>query len=159
MLVKIDWAFHALTCFSPFYGIFSRSCVIGAMRLFSVSVTALTIWYWGTAQLSCWLSGSLVKLFFGTTWADFECRYAYLSADRQVVTFKFLPRLTLWKTPSTYLPTFLRFRAWFSEKFTVCSWRFSLLHSFNTVFLLMMTAISEGRFSQKWDWLFRDGVV
>jgi len=35
--VKIDRAFHALTCVSPFHGCFSRSCVIGAMRLFSVS--------------------------------------------------------------------------------------------------------------------------
>ena len=25
--------------------------------------TALTIWYWGTAQLWCWVGGSLVKLF------------------------------------------------------------------------------------------------
>ena len=36
------------------------------------------------------------------------------------------------KTPFTLLPEFLRFWAWFSEKFTVCSWWFSLVHIFNS---------------------------
>ena len=77
---------------------------------------------------------------FGSPWADFECRYAYRYIQISA------PLDHPWKYPSTLLPTFFRKCSWFSEKFTVCSWRFSLLHSFNTGFLLMMMAILEGGF-------------
>ena len=40
--------------------------------------------------------------------------------------------------PSTIQPRFLRKWHWFSEKFTVCSWRFSLVSKFNTGFLYRM---------------------
>ena len=137
--MKIDRAFHALTCISPFYGYFSRSCVIGAMRLFSVphGSESILLGYGAVMMLGGRQSG---ETFRSALWADFECRYAYRYIQISV------PSDRLWKTPSTYLPTFWRFRAWFSEKFTVCSWWFSLLHSFNTGFLLMMTVISEGGF-------------
>ena len=77
---------------------------------------------------------------FGSPWADFECRYAYRYIQISA------PLDHPWKYPSTLLPTFFRKCSWFSEKFTVCSWRFSLLHSFNTGFLLMMTVNLEGGF-------------
>ena len=78
--------------------------------------------------------------FLGSPWADFECRYAY-----RYIQISALPDRP-WKYPSTLLPTFLRKCSWFSEKFTICSWQFSFLHSFNTGFLCMMTVISEGGF-------------
>ena len=140
MLVKIDRAFHALTCISPFYGYFSRSCVIGAMRLFSVSAR---LWEYFTGLRRSYYAGWAAvwwNLPFGSPWADFECRYAY-----RYIQISALPDRP-WKYPSTLLPTFLRKCSWFSEKFTVCSWRFSLLHSFNMGFLLMMTVGLEGRF-------------
>ena len=77
MLVKIDRAFHALTCFSPFYGDFSRSCVFGAMRL---SLCSAQLWeYFTGARRSNDAGWAAVwwNLPFGSPWADFECRYAY----------------------------------------------------------------------------------
>ena len=138
--MKIDRAFHALTCFSPLHGDFSRSCVFGAMRLFSVSAR---LWEYFTGVRRSYDAGWAAvwwNLPFGSPWADFECRYAY--RDIQISALPDRP----WKTPLTYLPWNLRFRALFSEKFTICSWRFSLLHSFNTGFLLMMTVNLVGGF-------------
>ena len=102
--------------------------------------TALTIWYWGTAQLWCWVGGSLVKPSVRLSLSRF-----WMSICLSLHS-NFCPAWPPMKIPFCYLPWNLRFRAWFSEKFTVCSWRFSLLHSFNTGFLLMMTVISEGGF-------------
>ena len=140
MLVKIDRAFHALTCFSPFYGDFSRSCVFGAMRL---SLCSARLWEYFTGVRRSYYAGWAAvwwNLPFGSPWADFECRYAY-----RYIQISALPDRP-WKYPSTLLPTFLRKCSWFSEKFTVCSWRFSLSHKFNSGFLFMVTVISEGRF-------------
>ena len=133
MLVKIDRAFHALTCFSPFYGTFSRSCVFGAMRL---SLCSARLWEYFTGLRRSYDAGWAAvwwNLPFGSPWADFECRYAYRYI--QISALPDRPR----KTPSTLLPTFLRKCSWFSEKFTFCSWWFSLLHRFNMGFLFMVT--------------------
>ena len=137
--MKIDRAFHALTCISPFYGYFSRSCVIGAMRLFLCSAR---LWEYFTGLRRSYDAGWAAvwwKCFLGSPWADFECRCAYRYIQISA------PYDRPWKYHSTYLPWNLMFRACFSEKFTICSCRFSLVHSFNTGFLLMMTAVSKGR--------------
>jgi len=101
VLVKIDRAFHALTCFSPFHGYFSRSCVIGAMRL---SLCSARLWEYFTGLrrsydaewAAVWWNYSL-----GSPWADFECRYAYRYIQISALSDH------LWKHPFTLLPTFL----------------------------------------------------
>ena len=79
------------------------------------------------------------KCFFGSPWADHECRYAY-----RYIQISALPECP-WKTPSTYLPWNLKICSWFSEKFTDCSWRFSLLHNFNSSFLYDMRTECDPR--------------
>ena len=138
--MKIDRAFHALTWILPFHGCFSRSCVIGAMRL---SLCSARLWEYFTGVRRSYDAGWAAvwwNYFLGSPWADFECRYAY-----RYIQISALPDCP-WKTTSTYLPLFLKICSWFSEKFTACSWWFSLLHSFNMGFLLMMTVISVGSF-------------
>ena len=133
--VKIDRAFHALTCISPFHGDFSRSCVFGAMRL---SLCSARLWKYFTGVRRSYDAGWAAvwwKYFLGSPWADFECRYAY-----RYIQISALPDHP-WKYPFIYLPWNLKICSWFSEKFTICSWWFSLLHSWGMGFLLMMTAI------------------
>ena len=62
---------------SPLHGCFSRACVIGAMRLFSVSAR---LWLYDTWVRRSYYAGWAAvwwNYFFGSPWADFECRYAY----------------------------------------------------------------------------------
>ena len=54
---------------------------------FSVSHTALMIFYWAAAQLSCWKYGSLMKVSQSAlTETIFECRYSYRYVQIFVVT-------------------------------------------------------------------------
>ena len=69
-----------------------------------------------------------------------------LNVDMLIVTFKFLPLLTAHENALHLSTVKFEVSGMIFQKFTVCSWRFSLLHSFNTGFLLMMTAISDGEF-------------
>ena len=87
MLVKIDRAFHALTCILPFYGSFSRSCVIGAMRLFSVphGSESILLGYGAVMMLGGRQSGETFRS---------ALPEPILNVDMLIVTFKFLPCLT-----------------------------------------------------------------
>ena len=100
---------------------------------FSLFRTAQRVFYWATAQLLCWVGGSLVKVFSRLSLSRFWMPMC-LSLHSN-----FCPSRPPVKTPFTLLPEFLRFWAWFSEKFTVCSWWFSLVHIFNSGNLYDMT--------------------
>ena len=102
MLVKIDRAFHALTCFLPFHGYFSRSCVIGAMRL--------SLYPHGSESI---LLGFGAVMMLGGRQSGETFRSALpepiLNVDMLIVTFKFLPLLT------THENTLLLYYRHFSE--------------------------------------------
>ena len=120
--------------------IYMNKVHVRAMRL---SLCSAQLWGYFTGVRRSYYAGWAAvwwNYFLGSPWADFECRYAY-----RYIQISALPDRP-WKYPSTLLPTFLRKCSWFSEKFTICSWQFSLLHSFNMGFLLMMTMILEGGF-------------
>lgn len=58
--------------------LFLRSCVIRSYATFLCICTALQAFYRLSAQLSCWLGGSLMKLSASALGVPiFECRYPY----------------------------------------------------------------------------------
>ena len=81
--MKIDRAFHALTCFSPFYGYFSRSCV------FFLSVPhgseSILLGFGAVIMLGGRQSGETIPS---------ALPEPILNVDILIVTFKFLPCLT-----------------------------------------------------------------